>query len=227
MIMKKLTIAIDGPAGAGKSTVAQIVAHELRYTYIDTGAMYRAITWQAICQHLSGQDVSQIIQIARSCSLELAYQNGKIYVVINGTDVTEEIRRPEVSRMVSAVALIPQVRAEMLVKQRALATAGGVVMDGRDIGTHVLPDADIKFFLTASMEERARRRWLELCQKGFKMNQAQMQQEIAARDKIDCEREAAPLVQAKDAILLDTTGLSVAATVKQILTICEERLNFV
>ena len=221
--MRKLTIAIDGPAGAGKSTVAQIVAGELNYTYIDTGAMYRALTWQAICEDFSGQAVNQIIQIAQSCSLNLAYQCGKTYVVVNGVDVTEEIRLPEVSRMVSAVALIPEVRAQMLVKQRAMAGMGGVVMDGRDIGTHVLPGADIKIFLTASIEERARRRWLELRQKGFDIDQLQMQQEIAARDKIDSEREVAPLRQAKDAILLDTTELSISETVDAILALCKER----
>jgi len=221
--MRKLTIAIDGPAGAGKSTVAQIVARELNYTYIDTGAMYRALTWQAICENFTGQDVNQIIQIAQSCSLELVYRCGKTYVVINGADVTEEIRLPEVSRMVSAVALIPEVRAQMLLKQRAMAGMIGVVMDGRDIGTHVLPGADLKIFLTASIEERARRRWLELRQKGFDIDQLQMQQEIAARDKIDSEREVAPLCQAKDAILLDTTGLSISETVDAILAICKER----
>ncbi|MBP2640882.1 MAG: cmk [Firmicutes bacterium] len=222
--MKKLTIAIDGPAGAGKSTVAQIVAQRLNYVYIDTGAMYRAITWQAICQNLSGEDVKDIIQIARSCDLRLVYQNDKTHVSVDGVDVTEQIRLPEVSRMVSAVALIPEVRAEMLVLQRNMGSEGGVVMDGRDIGTHVLPGADVKIFLTASIPERARRRWLELQQKGFAIEFEQMQQEIITRDKIDSEREAAPLMQAADAILLDTTGLGIEEVVQAILQVCKERL---
>ncbi len=222
--MKKLTIAIDGPAGAGKSTVAQIVARQLNYVYIDTGAMYRAITWQAICQKLSGDDVKEIIQIARSCDLRLAYKNEKTHVSVDGVDITEQIRLPEVSRMVSAVALIPEVRAEMLVMQRNMGSEGGVVMDGRDIGTYVLPNADVKIFLTASIPERARRRWLELQQKGFDIGLEQMQQEIITRDKIDSEREAAPLMQAEDAILLDTTGLGIEEVVREILQICRERL---
>ncbi|BBB92970.1 MAG TPA: (d)CMP kinase [Methylomusa anaerophila] len=222
---KHLVIAIDGPAGAGKSTVAQIVAQRLGYTYIDTGAMYRAVAWESIHRGLSSCDSGGIASIAKNINLKLSYVNGMTNVTINGLDVTDAIRTPEVSKTVSSVAQIPALRQVMLKMQRDMASSGGVVMDGRDIGTHVLPGADIKVFLTASIKERAKRRWEELSDKGFDVDLSQLESEIASRDKQDCEREAAPLVKAPDAIPIDTTNLSIDEAVQQILCLCEEKMN--
>ena len=223
--MKKLIIAIDGPAGAGKSTVAQILAQRLQYNYIDTGAMYRGITWKAMKSNIA--DVTSIGKIAQNIDISLTYINGNTTVFVDGCDVTTEIRTPEVSRMVSEVAQIQAVREAMLELQREMAGCGGVVMDGRDIGTHVLPNADIKIFLTASIKERADRRWRELTEKGFDVKLDELEEDIATRDKNDCEREFAPLIQAYDAVLIDTTSLSIEEAVKAITQICEERLSLV
>lgn len=221
--MKKLIIAIDGPAGAGKSTVAQIVARQLKYTYIDTGAMYRAVTWQVMQSDVDASDAEAVQKIVSAMQIGLQYVNGKMRVTANGVDITEEIRLPEVSRVVSEVAKLAVVRTAMLTLQQQMALQGGVVMDGRDIGTHVLPNADLKIFLTASIEERAKRRWLELAEKGVSVELKDLQEEIYRRDKADSERTVAPLVQAKDAILLDTTELSIDGAVNAILKLCEER----
>ncbi len=221
--MKKLIIAIDGPAGAGKSTVAQIVAQRLGYTYIDTGAMYRAVTWQVMQHDVDFGDADAIQKIVSTIQIGLRYVNGKMQVTANQVDITEEIRLPEVSWVVSEVAKLVVVRTAMLTLQRQMAQSGGVVMDGRDIGTHVLPNADLKIFLTASIDERARRRWRELGDKGVLVDLNALQEEIASRDKTDSERAVAPLVQAEDAILLDTTKLSIEGAVNEILRLCEER----
>ena len=220
--MKRLTIAIDGPAGAGKSTVAKLAARELNYTYIDTGAMYRAVAWQAL-QQAGEPSAEDIAAMAGKLDLKLSYVNGKTKVAINGKDITDAIRTPEVSRLVAGVAQVPELRQVMLKLQRGLAVQGGVVMDGRDIGTKVLPDADIKIFLTASIQERARRRWQELTDQGYTIDLTELEAEIASRDKADCEREIAPLTEAADAVHLDTTGLSIAATVEKILALAKEK----
>ena len=225
-VMKKLIIAIDGPAGAGKSTVAQILAHRLRYNYIDTGAMYRAITWKVMKTNVNN-DIIAIENIAKNIKIQLDYVDGKTTVFVDGFNVTEEIRNPEISRLVSEIAQIRVIRDAMLQLQRHMATAGGVVMDGRDIGTHVLPNADVKVFLTASIKERADRRWRELTEKGFIVNREELEKEIADRDKADSEREFAPLIQASDAILIDTTTLSIEEAVTAILKNCEERSSLV
>lgn len=224
--MKKLIIAIDGPAGAGKSTVAQILAHRLHYNYIDTGAMYRAITWKVMKTNVNN-DIIAIENIAKNIEIQLEYVDGKTTVFVDGFNVTKEIRNPEVSRLVSEIAQIRAIRDAMLQLQRQMAIAGGVVMDGRDIGTHVLPNADVKVFLTASIKERADRRWRELTEKGFIVNREELEKEIADRDKADSEREFAPLIQASDAILIDTTTLSIEEAVTAILKNCEERSNLV
>lgn len=225
--MRKLIIAIDGPAGAGKSTVAQIVAQRLNYTYIDTGAMYRAVTWQVMQNDIDITNAEAIRKIVCNINIGLKYRNGKMHVTANDIDITEEIRLPEVSRVVSEVAKLIVVRTAMLTLQQQMAQQGGVVMDGRDIGTHVLPNADLKIFLTASIDERARRRWLELKENGVAVDLQVLQEEIACRDKTDCERAVAPLVQAKDAILIDTTELSIDGAVDEILRLCEERSRIV
>jgi len=221
--MKRLTIAIDGPAGAGKSTVAQIVARRLNYNYIDTGAMYRAVAWQAINNNLTGQDTEAITKVSETTNIELNYINGKTFVKVDGNDVTEAVRTPEVTKLVAEVAQIAGVRQYMLRLQRHMAKCGGVVMDGRDIGTHVLPDADLKIFLTASIEERALRRWRELQAKGYDVTLDQLKDDIACRDKKDCEREIAPLIKAPDAVLIDTTQLSIEGAVEEILKLCRMR----
>ena len=220
-LMKKITIAIDGPAGAGKSTVAQLVAKRLCYTYIDTGAMYRGIAWKVLQEGLTVHDTAAIIKIAQDIRIKLNYIDGKTQVFVNEYDVTNLIRDPEVSSMVPEVAQFAEAREAMVNLQREMAKQGGVVMDGRDIGTHVLPNADIKIFLTASIEERAERRWRELIGKGFTVKLEEITRDIAVRDKKDCEREISPLIQATDAILLDTTTFSIEEAVTAILAICE------
>ena len=221
--MKLGVIAIDGPAGAGKSTVARLVAKRLGYIYIDTGAMYRAVAWAVQSRQISPADQVSIANLTRDLAIKLYYINEQQRIAVDGQDITEEIRSPEISRMVSEVAQISAVRSALLDLQRNMARDGGVVMDGRDIGTHVLPNADTKIFLTASIDERARRRWLELQQKGFGADKEQLKQEIAQRDKMDSERLLAPLRQAPDAILIDTSAMTAEEAAQAIITVFEER----
>lgn len=217
--MKKLVVAIDGPAGAGKSTVAQLAAKELGYTYIDTGAMYRAVAWKVLQQ---GSEVTdeKILAVVPDIDVDLSYENGKTTVRVDGQDVTSEIRTPEVSHIVSKVAALGPVREKMVDLQRKMAERGGVLMDGRDIATNVLPGADVKIYLTASIAERANRRYKELREKGLAVDLADIEHDIAARDKADMEREISPLVQADDATLLDTTGMTIPEVVARIIGMC-------
>ena len=217
--MKNFVIAIDGPAGAGKSTVAQIVARKLGYTYIDTGAMYRAVAWKVLKATNGEITKNDILSAVKEIKIDLKYMQGKTFVFVNDRDVTGEIRTPEVTAKVSQVAQVAEVREKMVLLQQEMAKRGAVVMDGRDIGTHVLPDADIKVFLTASIEERAMRRWKELKGKGYDISLEKLKVDIAARDKADSEREISPLIQAKDAVLLDTTNLSIDEAVEVILNL--------
>ena len=217
--MKKLVVAIDGPAGAGKSTVAQLAAKELGYTYIDTGAMYRAVAWKVLQQ---GGEVTdeKILAVIPDIDVDLSYENGKTTVRVDGQDVTGEIRTPEVSHIVSQVAALGPVREKMVDLQRKMAERGGVLMDGRDIATNVLPGADVKIYLTASIAERANRRYKELREKGLAVDLADIEHDIAARDKADMEREISPLVQADDATLLDTTCMTIPEVVARIIGMC-------
>lgn len=229
----QLTIAVDGPAGAGKSTVARQLAKVLRYRYLDTGAMYRAITWWVLSRGIdpAQADASELVALAGSARLELeavqagadstAIDRGRVF--LNGIDVTEAIRRPAVSEKVSLTARIPGVRQVLAAQQRELAAGGGIVVDGRDIGTVVLPDADLKLYVTASLHERARRRWAELRERGFQVDFGQLEEQIRRRDEIDSGREVSPLRQASDAVVIDTTGMTVEATVDRILTECKRR----
>ena len=204
--MKNLVVAIDGPAGAGKSTVAQLAARKLGCTYIDTGAMYRAVAWKTLQRKQPVTD-ELILDVVKDVHVELAYVEGKTTVSVDGTDVTGEIRTPEVTAIVSQVAALGPVRSRMVELQRRMAAKGSVLMDGRDIATSVLPDANVKIFLTASIEERARRRFKEMQAKGYDVSLEELQKDIAARDKADSEREISPLVQAPDAELLDTSNM--------------------
>ena len=208
--MKKI-IAVDGPAGAGKSTVSKIVAQKLGYTYIDTGAMYRAV---ALKSSQSNEDLADII---KDINIEL---DDKARVFLDRQEVTKEIRTPEMSKLASDVSKLGFVREKLTDLQRKMAQRGEVIMDGRDIGTQVLPNADLKIFLTASIEERTRRRFEELQTKGQDVNFDSLKNEITLRDKQDSEREIAPLKQAEDAILIDSTNLTIDQVVEKILMLC-------
>lgn len=211
-------IAIDGPAGAGKSTVAKMVARELGFLYIDTGAMYRAVTLKALRDGMDLEDQPGLSRLAAMTSVNLTVgPNEGLRVHLNGEDVTEEIRSPEVSRSVSLVARVPAVRKRLVELQRAMALGGGVVMEGRDIGTVVLPDADVKIFLTASSMERARRRREELAAKGYVMDQRQIEEEILERDRIDTSRKTDPLTPATDAEVIDCSSFPVEQVVMMII----------
>lgn len=211
-------IAIDGPAGAGKSTVAKMAAKELGFLYIDTGAMYRAVTLKALREETDLGDQDALSRLADATSVKLQSDtDGSLKVFLDGQDVTEEIRSPEVSRCVSLVAKVPAVRKRLVELQRAMALGGGVVMEGRDIGTVVLPDARFKVFLTASTEERAKRRRGELVAKGYAVDQRQIEEEILERDRIDTSRETAPLTPAPDAEVIDCSSLPVEQVVKMII----------
>ncbi|AAS40552.1 MULTISPECIES: (d)CMP kinase [Bacillus] len=216
---KRISIAIDGPAAAGKSTVAKVVAKKLSYVYIDTGAMYRTITYAALEQKVDIENEEQLMEVVKNVKIEFQQGENTQLVFLNGQDVSEVIRTPEVTNRVSIVAKHRLVREEMVRRQQELAEKGGVVMDGRDIGTHVLPDAEVKIFMLASVEERAERRHLENMNKGFDSNLEQLKEEIAQRDKLDSEREVSPLKKADDALELDTTSLSIEEVVQKIMSI--------
>jgi cytidylate kinase len=220
---KKISIAIDGPAAAGKSTIAKIVAKTLNYIYVDTGAMYRALTYKAVNQNVSLDDEHALSTLLKGTDIALKpSENGQL-VFVDGQNVTAEIRNNEVTSAVSKVAKHRLIREEMVRRQQQFATNGGVVMDGRDIGTHVLPNAEIKIFMIASVEERAERRHQENLQKGFPSNIEQLKEEIALRDKQDSEREVAPLKKAEDAIQIDTTSLTIDQVADQIMSLMKER----
>lgn len=208
----KFNIAIDGPAGAGKSTVAKIVADKMNMTYIDTGAMYRAITLLSIQQRKT--NIDEIIDLATQAKIKIV---GKT-IYANDVDVTDSIRSIEVTNNVSAIAKIPEVRTILTQIQQKMAEDKGVVMDGRDIGTTVLPDAKYKFYLTADVEERARRRYKELKQKEQKVSLNKIKEDIIRRDYLDTQRTLSPLAVAKDAIIIDTTAKTITQVVQEVLS---------
>lgn len=222
---KKLSIAIDGPAAAGKSTVAKIIAEKLSYIYIDTGAMYRALTYKAISKKMDLEDEWALYETLLKTEIRLVPTSTGQLVYLDDQDVTMDIRSASVTNSVSIVSKHKKVREEMVRRQQELAGGGGVVMDGRDIGTHVLPNAEVKIFLLASVEERAARRHAENLAKGFPSDLAKLKEDIERRDKIDSDREIAPLKQADDAVELDTTALEIEEVVEKIMKLVNERMN--
>lgn len=213
-----LVIAIDGPSGAGKSTVARILAQRLGYIYIDTGALYRAIGWKVKKERLDPTDESILVDLCKRTEVKIKKDNSDPRFYVDGHDVTNEIRTPEMGMMASVVSKSPAVRNRLLTMQRELGSHGGVVMDGRDIGTVVFPDADLKFFLEASAEERGKRRYLELKEKGMDVDLARITQEIKDRDQQDSGRSIAPLRKADDALLIDSSHLGIEQVVDRMLT---------
>lgn len=218
-----LTIAIDGPAGAGKSTIARAVAGELGCVYVDTGALYRAIGLFALTKDIAPDDAAALVPLLGEVVVELVYRDNKQCVLLGGRDVSEEIRRPEMGMAASHVSAIPEVRAFLLEMQRDIARRCDVVMDGRDIGTVVLPKAGVKIFLTASPEARARRRYAEHLAKGQKVSYNEVLEAISQRDEQDMSRAVAPLRQAGDALLADTSELDLAESVRLVLDIVRQR----
>lgn len=220
--MKKIVVAIDGPAGAGKSTIAKLAAEKLGYAYIDTGAMYRSVAWKFL-QAGKPFDEDFISGLSKTMLIDFKPEAKINRVFVDGTEVTDAIRTPEVTAIVSRVAAIGAVREAMVDQQRRMGEAGGVLMDGRDIGTVVFPNAQLKIFLTASVEERARRRYAEMVAKGQQVDLQQLQADIAERDKQDSERAISPLRQAEDALLLDTSDMGISEVTERILQLVQER----
>lgn len=211
-----VNIAIDGPAGAGKSTIAKRVAKELNYIYVDTGALYRAIAYDLLRKKVDVEDEAALTKALGNIAVSIRYEADMQQVYVNGENVTGYLRTEEVGNMASVVSAKPAVRMALLELQRTLAKENNVVMDGRDIGTHVLPDAQVKVYLTASVSERARRRYQELLEKGMEADLAQIEQDISKRDYRDMHREIAPLKQAQDAVYIDSSDLSVEQVVARI-----------
>ncbi|MBD5144046.1 MAG: (d)CMP kinase [Ruminococcus sp.] len=221
--MKKINIAIDGPSGAGKSSISKAVAEELGFIHVDTGAMYRAIGLYALQNDCTAPE--KITEKIHEIIIELKFINGMQRVLLCGEDVTDYIRSPEVSMMASNVSAVPAVRAYLLDLQKKIALENNIIMDGRDIGSVVLPNADLKIFLTASPEERASRRYLELNEKPDCPSYEEILKDIRQRDKNDMNREIAPLCQAEDAILIDSSNMGFHEVVEHIQALIQEKLN--
>lgn len=222
--MKPIQIAIDGPSGAGKSTMAKLVSQKLGIMYLDTGAMYRALALKAIRQNIDTTDSEKVTELLSDFDISIKYENGIQKVILNGEDVSEKIRTDEVSMGASNVSAIPAVRKRLVELQQKIAGNTSVIMDGRDIGTHVLPNADVKIFLTASTAQRALRRYNEQKEKGIlKKSLEEIEKEIEVRDYNDSHRAASPLRQADDAVLLDTSNYSIEESVEKILEIIRNK----
>ena len=221
---KFVSIAIDGPAGAGKSTMARACAKELGYLYVDTGAIYRTVGYYMRLMGVGPKDKDGIARLIDEVNIDIRYEDGVQHMILNGADVTGEIRTPEISMYASGVSAQPCVRAFLLDMQRQLARTHNVVMDGRDIGTAVLPNAPLKVYLTASAHVRALRRWKELTEKGQTADLAKIEEDINERDYQDMHREHSPLVQAEDAVLVDSSEMTINEVVEKILSLARERM---
>lgn len=228
MMEKGIRITVDGPAGAGKSTAAKAIARHLGYLYIDTGAMYRALTLKAIRRKIDLGDEKALGDLAAGTEIRLArpdFPDGPHRVFLDGEDVTEAIRSPQVNAAVSQVARVPAVREGLVRQQREMARDGRVVMDGRDAGTNVLPDAEVKFYLTASFETRVTRRLNEQRRQGFDVNREAVARDIAQRDAIDSNRAVAPLRKAPEAIVVDSSALTIDQMVERMLDTCRRAIE--
>lgn len=213
-------VAIDGPAGAGKSTIAKLVAKEKGYIYVDTGAMYRGLAIHFLDKGIQKGETEKVIEACKDAEVTIAYEDGMQHVYLNGKDITARLRNEEVGNMASVTSAIPEVRKKLLELQQNLAKTQDVIMDGRDIGTCVLPDADVKIYLTASVETRAKRRYQELLEKGEPCNLEEIAHDIEERDNRDMNREIAPLKQADDAVLVDSSDMTIEEVVQTIVDLC-------
>lgn len=218
-------IAIDGPAGAGKSTIAKMVAERLSFIYVDTGAMYRAIALYLLDQGVKGDDPSQIETLCQGADISIEYKDGEQLVILNGENVNAKIRTEQVGNMASVSSANAKVREHLLKLQRTLAAKNDVVMDGRDIGTTILPDAEVKIYLTASADTRAKRRALEYEQKGVPFDLEEIRRDIIERDERDMNREVSPLKQAEDAVLVDSSEMGIEEVVNAILAVYKEKVG--
>ena len=218
-------IAIDGPAGAGKSTIARAAARSLGFLYVDTGAMYRAIALHLLRNHVEVAQTDTIEELLADMTIRIAYSGGEQQIILNGENVTSQLRKEEVGNMASRSAANPKVREKLLQLQRDIARDNDVIMDGRDIGTFVLPNADVKVYLTASVEERANRRYLELKEKGLDADVAKIEEDIRTRDFQDMNRTIAPLKQAEDAVVIDSSRMSIPAGMDRIVDAFQESLK--
>lgn len=223
--MKKIIIAIDGPSGSGKSTVAKLLASRLGYMYIDTGAMYRAVALQAKRDSVDINDSSALSRLCNSVKLEFVPDNGGLRTILNGEDVSEAIRTPEMSMAASAISARKEVREALLVLQRRMGETGGVVLEGRDVGTVIFPNAEAKFFLDASLDERGKRRYRELAAKGMDVTLEQTIEDVRKRDDNDSSRDIAPLKKADDAVVVDSTGLAIEEVVEKMTVVVNEKVN--
>lgn len=223
--MKKIIVAIDGPSGSGKSTVAKRLAGKLGYMYIDTGAMYRAVALQAKRDNIDINDSAALIRLCESVKLEFVPDNGGLRTILNGEDVSEAIRTPEMSMAASDISARKEVRQALLSLQRRMGEKGGVVLEGRDVGTVIFPNAEAKFFLDASLEERGKRRYKELAAKGMDVTLEQTIEDVRKRDINDSSREIAPLKMADDAVLVDSTNLCVEEVVGKMIEVVEGKVN--
>ena len=221
--MKKQNIALDGPSSSGKSTLARALARELSLIYVDTGALYRAVGLYMVRHGIDPKDADGVTSALSDVQVDLVYKDGVQSVLLSGEDVGDKIRTPEISMAASAVSAIPAVRAFLLGIQKDMVKRGGVVMDGRDIGTVIMPDADVKLFLVASAEARAKRRYLEMQEKGVQYSYEQIYKETVERDRADSGRDIAPLVAAEDAVLLDNSEMTLEETLETALSIIRGR----
>ena len=217
----KMNVAIDGPAGAGKSTIAKLCAKKMDLIYVDTGAMYRAVALYLLESGIDVNDRSAVAEKCKGAGVDIKYEDGVQNVYLNGTNVTGRLREEAVGNTASVTSAVPEVRAQIFALQRGLAERGGVIMDGRDIGTVVMPDADVKIYLTASSEVRAKRRVLELEAKGEHPDFEEVKKDIEDRDHRDMTREISPLKQADDAILVDTSDMTIDEVVEKICSLCK------